>query len=1303
MAFPLIETAFVVGEVAPALFGHTDLARLRSGAATMRNMWPNYHGGAYSRAGTAFVGFSKQTGRKVPPRMIPFQFSLKQGLVLEFGNFYMRVISDGAFVTEAPNAIIAISQANPGVITVAEFSAAAATAINAGVASNYQTGDLVTLAGGAFTIPAELEVENTQIASVALNASGAGYAPNDIVALQGGVFSTQATIKVVSTQVVGAAIANVGRFGTPGPAVVTGTTGVGTKFQADVTIGPGGNITSVNNISVGGDYTANPSNIAAEPVTGGGLSSAQLSVTMGISTIAILTPGVFTVNSLGGAFTQGFTTGSGAGATFKNALFGPAAVSISVPGEYTTSPANPVAQSATTGTGAGATFDVVFAAGSFNEGDWVSLAGIEGMTELNGNTLVLRPAGGPNYQLFDVYGNSVDTTNFAPYSGGGAASRIYTLATPYAEDDLKWLKYTQSADVMSLCCVNQDTSAEYPPQDLARQASDNWQFQPAIAQPSIAPPGALSGVASSSGSVDYSYVVTAVSPADGSESIASPIGSIDDAVDISATAGTITLTWTATLGVSQYNVYKATPGYTVRPPSGSLFGYAGSAFGNQFIDPNIVADFTQVPPTHQNPFARGQIINVTPTAGGAGYSTLRFTINSETGSGAALQGVLVAGELAAVIIEDAGENYSPSDTVTVTGDGAGAGASLTIGALTGTYPGVVAYFQQRRFYGYTLNNPDTYFASQPGAYTNFDSRIPTIDSDAITGTPWSVQVNGIQFFLSMPGGLVAFTGATVWQMGGSGGGALNPTPITPSSQSAQPQSSVGSSPTVPPIRIQSDIIYVEAKNSNYLAANYQIYANNYVTDYITLNSSHLFTGFNIIDHAWCEEPYKLLWAVRSDGCMLSMTYLRPQEVIGWARHDTNGLFVSVASITESSTDVLYVATQRFPGSDTAYMIERMNERVWATVEDAWCVDCALSLPQPAPVANLTASSATGLGAITGVTELVGGAGYSVGTTAQVVDNNGQGSGVGAVPVLTIVDGVITAVSFAGNEGQNYSFPRLVFIDPSNSGAGASARCVLDSSATFTADQPVFSADDVGSVIRMGGGIAQVTIFTDAQHVTAQILSPIAAVRPNSGGVVVSQSPGTWTLTAPVTEITGLRHLAGAVVTGLADGNVVSPTVVAADGSVMLATPASQVTLGLGFQAQLQSVYLDAGEPTAQGQRKKIAAVTARVESSRGIKVGSNQVDGSTLSPAIIAPVWQNLAAVPDKAIQPFNALAMPLYTGDVRVPVNGGYATPGQVAAQQDFPLPMQILAFIPEDFPGDTPQLKAEPRRGQQQQQMAA
>ena len=241
---------------------------------------------------------------------------------------------------------------------------------------------------------------------------------------------------------------------------------------------------------------------------------------------------------------------------------------------------------------------------------------------------------------------------------------------------------------------------------------------------------------------------------------------------------------------------------------------------------------------------------------------------------------------------------------------------------------------------------------------------------------------------------------------------------------------------------------------------------------------------------------------------------------------------------------------------------------------------------------------------------------------------------------------------------------------------------------------------VGCAARAAGGIAIVTAYTDSQHVTANVLSPFVDIVPDSLNVVPLILAGQWTLTAPTSTVSGLRHLAGATVTGLADGNVIPPTVVSAAGTITLSTPASAIVVGLGFQAQFQDVPIDMGNPTVQAQRKKIAAMSVRLDRSRGVKVGTNQRDGSSLSPPQLSVPWNNMQVVPDSGpgapnfpLAPYNALAVPLRTGDVRVATAGGTVTPGQVCVQQDNPLPCNIVALFPEVLSGDTPQMQASPK----------
>jgi hypothetical protein len=185
---------------------------------------------------------------------------------------------------------------------------------NGGVYTTLATPVLGAPGAGAILVP-----EMGANAITAFSNPGTGYVPGDIITapIVAGV-SVPAQITVVATQVVSATVYNGGTGGTTGTHTVTGTTGVGTPFQASVTIA-GGAITAVNSITVGGIYTTKPTSLLNEPVTGAGLVGASLSLVMGVSAAngAVITnPGVYTTLPGGNFIIQGSATGSGEGANF---------------------------------------------------------------------------------------------------------------------------------------------------------------------------------------------------------------------------------------------------------------------------------------------------------------------------------------------------------------------------------------------------------------------------------------------------------------------------------------------------------------------------------------------------------------------------------------------------------------------------------------------------------------------------------------------------------------------------------------------------------------------------------------------------------------------------------------------------------------------------------------------------------------------------------------------------------------------------------------------------------------------------
>lgn len=1317
MAIPFIKNSFVSGEISPELWGRTDLQKFASGASTMRNMFVNYRGGTNSRAGTLFCGYSVQTGKLVPPRLIPFQFSVNQGLMLEFGDYYMRVISNGAYVTQGAVNITGITNASPAVVSFSSSGIETASSNNTGVVQSYAPGDQITLAGGVAITPAVLEVETTELQYAGIITPGAGYVPGNTITLMGGTSTIAPVVNVLTTQVSATPmLVDAGSGGTPGAATVTGTTGAGQMFEAYVTIGATGAITSVNSLTFAGNYTTNPTNLAAEPVVGAGLVGAVLSLVMGVGNVSPVTGGSFTANPSGNILAQSATTGTGIGATFTG-VFAPLLLAIVTAGNYTTPPANPVAQASTTGYGVGATFDITDAVGTpYANGQWVYISNIEGMPELNGRTCVIQDVTAGSFALFDVFGNPINSTGYGAYGGGGTAAAIYTLTTPYAAVDLPWLKFTQSADVTSFAIWNQNTLTEYPPCDLTRYADNDWTIEEIQIGATISTPAFFNveaiGTYTGLGSYVIYYYVTAVNSQTGEES--QPVqqyltnGLLGEAVPNTAISNSNNLTWAQVPGAGYYNIYAETavplirnePNANIVPPPTFIAGLIGQSNGTSFSDGGITPSFSQGPPQHQNPFARGAITAATLSVGGVNYGGVGNSplstvaeIVTNTGTDAEITPIYVAmGNFAvgSLWVQNGGQNYLPTDGVNILGTGVGALGTLTVGPATGTYPGTVAYFQERRVYANTQNNTDTYFFSQNGLYLNFDTHFPVTANDAITGSPWAVLVDGIQWMINMPGGLVVLTGTSAWQLTGTGGSSLNPVAITPSSQQAQPQAFNGVSPLVPPIKIDYQILYVQAKGSIVREFSYQFYTNIYTGLDLTEISSQLFEGYSILQWAYAEEPHKVVWAVRGDGALLSLTYLKAEEVSAWARHDTNGQYVSVATCTELPVDAVYVVVERVINGQSCYMVERMDNRMWPTIEDAWCVDAGLSLAQTEPVATLTASSPNGVGAITGVSELVGGSGYSIGTYAQITDNKGEGPGTGVIAEVQVFNGQILDVVFP-EQGQNYVYPSIEFIDPAGSagGSGASATLILSNAATFTASAPVFGAGEVGNIIRMGGGIAEITEYVSPTSVIANILVPITDTYPSSrtattAPIVTPQPYGSWTVGTPQTVISGLYHLVGAIVTGLADGNVIPPQIVAADGTITLETPASAVTVGLGFTCQLQNVYWDAQGQITQGRRKRIIAATVRASLSRDMQIGANQPDGSALSPQQIDVYWGGMQPVQNRRTKTYNGLAAPLFTGDTRLPVSGDLDTRGQIALQQSNPVPMNIDAIITEILEGD-------------------
>ncbi len=252
------------------------------------------------------------------------------------------------------------------------------------------------------------------------------------------------------------------------------------------------------------------------------------------------------------------------------------------------------------------------------------------------------------------------------------------------------------------------------------------------------------------------------------------------------------------------------------------------------------------------------------------------------------------------------------------------------------YPQAVTYHQQRLIFAGTPAQPQSFWMSETGIFKGFGTSRPMEPSDAISYTISSRQVNEIRHLIALNRLLVITSGAE-WTIDTIAGEGLAADTIT-----VEPQNYRGGS-RVPPIVVGSNVLYIQSRGRNVRDLGYSFEIDGFTGDDLTILANHLFDRWQLTDWAFIQTPYSAAFAVRSDGTLLSMTYLREQSVIGWARHDTkDGAFESIAAIPEGQEDYAYVAVRRQINGQTVRYIERMETRLFEDVEDAYFVDCGLT-------------------------------------------------------------------------------------------------------------------------------------------------------------------------------------------------------------------------------------------------------------------------------------------------------------------------------------------------------------------------
>ncbi|MCH9834267.1 hypothetical protein K0U83_01320 [bacterium] len=154
----------------------------------------------------------------------------------------------------------------------------------------------------------------------------------------------------------------------------------------------------------------------------------------------------------------------------------------------------------------------------------------------------------------------------------------------------------------------------------------------------------------------------------------------------------------------------------------------------------------------------------------------------------------------------------------------------------------------------------------------------------------------------------------------------------------------------------------------------------------------------------------------------------------------------------------------------------------------------------------------------------------------------------------------------------------------------------------------------------------------------------------------------------VTSISGLWHLEGQSVVALGNGYV-ERNLTVSNGGITLQNKASRVHIGLPYTSEMQTLRIDNGNvlDTIQGRNKKISRLSIRFEQSLGGWYGPDLDHMREIKYGLPAQYGQTPSWI----------------TGDKDLTMSPSWNKDGQIVVQQRDPLPMTLLALIPEVIPG--------------------
>lgn len=253
------------------------------------------------------------------------------------------------------------------------------------------------------------------------------------------------------------------------------------------------------------------------------------------------------------------------------------------------------------------------------------------------------------------------------------------------------------------------------------------------------------------------------------------------------------------------------------------------------------------------------------------------------------------------------------------------------------YPSTGAFFQQRLIVGGCPAFPHTVAGSVIGEYYNF--QLGLNDDDAFLYDIDSTEFDPILHIAKSKNQLIVLTSGNEFTLTGG-----IESPMTPTNVQVDNPSDYGAN-DVRPLRVGNELVFVNRTGKKVRAMGYRFESDSFASNDLTKLSEHI-TGNGLLDFAYQQEPESIVWAVRADGRLVTLSIDRDEGVLAWAKHETDGAFESVEAIPNGQGyDEVWVSVRRTINGSTVRYIEYFDPYTDVSLHSA----VALALGSPSAV------------------------------------------------------------------------------------------------------------------------------------------------------------------------------------------------------------------------------------------------------------------------------------------------------------------------------------------------------------------